>query len=300
VAEVKKQVAGACPDLETIAAYLDGRLSERERARVTGHLAACDDCYTLFRESAVTQVAETGGVVSMRTWRERLPRPRVLYSCAAAALATAAAVWLVVGGTLVRPRTDRELQALAAALGTERIVEARLTGGFVYGPLRAPMRSANARAVSSPPEVRIAVARIEKEAAARQTPDTIHALGLAYLVQGDVNRAVAALEDAAAQSTPDARTLSDLSAAYLARASRANSTDDLMKGLTMAERAIRLDNTLAEALFNRAAILERLALGAQARDAWNEYLRLDPDSPWSAEAHTRAAALDTALTRPNR
>ena len=63
-----KQLAGDCPDLETIAAYLDGRLTERERARVTAHLADCEDCYALFSESA--RVIEQPAVVL--PWSKRL------------------------------------------------------------------------------------------------------------------------------------------------------------------------------------------------------------------------------------
>ncbi len=37
-----------CPDLEELAAYVDGTLDAEQRARVTAHLAACDDCFEMF------------------------------------------------------------------------------------------------------------------------------------------------------------------------------------------------------------------------------------------------------------
>lgn len=47
-----------CPSLEDIAAFLDGKLSEGERARVVAHLADCESCYALFAEAARFQLEE--------------------------------------------------------------------------------------------------------------------------------------------------------------------------------------------------------------------------------------------------
>ena len=41
---------GECPDLRLIAAYVDARLSESERATLHRHLAACDSCTELVAE----------------------------------------------------------------------------------------------------------------------------------------------------------------------------------------------------------------------------------------------------------
>ena len=141
------------------------------------------------------------------------------------------------------------------------------------------------------PEVRIAAAKIEQEASAHRTPQTLRSLGLAYLVTGDINRAVPALEEAADQATPGAQTLSDLSAAYLVRATHNNQPQDLAKALTMADRAVKADRTLAEAWFNRAYALEQLSLTPEARQAWQDYLKVDDKSGWSDEARTHLRAL---------
>jgi len=47
-----------CPPLEDIAAFLDGKLSERERARVVAHLADCESCYAVFSGAARFQLEE--------------------------------------------------------------------------------------------------------------------------------------------------------------------------------------------------------------------------------------------------
>jgi len=43
---------GTCPTDEDLAAYLDGKLPEPERARITAHLADCESCYEIFAGAA--------------------------------------------------------------------------------------------------------------------------------------------------------------------------------------------------------------------------------------------------------
>ena len=283
-----KQITDHCPDLETIAAYLDGRLDDRERARVTEHLADCEDCYFVMTESAQTasvpaSMSEASPEASERRWWKA--KPLAWSSATAGALATAAAVWLAVaGGWFASSSDSAALQALVAAVGNERPIEARLTGGFAYGPLRGEVRSGDGSPMSLSPDVRIAAAQIEKEASTGRTPQTLRILGVSHLVTGDVGRAVTELEQAVDPAKPDARILSDLSAAYLVQATRNNQPDGIAKALTMADRALKADDRLAEAWFNRALALERLAMVGEARSAWSDYLKVDSRSEWAAEA----------------
>src|SRR5438067_1447057 len=145
--------ADDCPDLETLAAYLDGRLKGRDRDRVTAHAADCDTCYFVIAETARMPLPAAGSE-RRSAWREWLTLPKVVWPTAAA-LATAAMVWLAVGTAWLRPASP-DLQQLVAAVGTDRTIEARLTGGFAYGPLRGPVRGAESVNVS--PDVRIAAA----------------------------------------------------------------------------------------------------------------------------------------------
>jgi hypothetical protein len=41
-----------CPELEDLAAFLDGKLTAEERARITDHLANCESCYEVFAGTA--------------------------------------------------------------------------------------------------------------------------------------------------------------------------------------------------------------------------------------------------------
>jgi hypothetical protein len=51
-------VTETCPPLEDLAAFLDGKLSERERTRVIAHLADCESCYAVFAGAAQFQLEE--------------------------------------------------------------------------------------------------------------------------------------------------------------------------------------------------------------------------------------------------
>lgn len=51
-------VTETCPPLEDIAAFLDGKLTEGERARVVAHLADCESCYAVFAGAARFQLEE--------------------------------------------------------------------------------------------------------------------------------------------------------------------------------------------------------------------------------------------------
>lgn len=288
-----KPVVGACVELESMAAYLDDRLAERERTRITGHLAACEDCYFVFSEAAqMRALAEPARAAGARRWLARLPAPRVFWPTAAA-LATAAMALLFVGtGELARMRSaDPDLQALVVAVGSDRMFEPRLTGGFAFGSVRGPVRAGEPAPEMVSPDVRIAAARIEKEADAHRTPQALKSLGIAHLMMGNVDRAVPVLEEAADQPVADAQILNDLAAAYLVRATRNNQPQDLPKALALADRAVKANGRLAEAWFNRAYALERLSLANEARQAWEDYLKIDDRSGWAGEARAHLRAL---------
>jgi tetratricopeptide (TPR) repeat protein len=277
-----------CPDHETIAEYLDGRLTENDRRRMAEHFSRCETCYFVFSEAAQMRPAAT-----LPTQRDavvrisrRRPSPRLVWASAAGGLAVAASVALMVAQgvlPLVAPGVG-ELNVLVAAVGTDRTIEPRLTGGFAYGPLRGAIRSGNSTAANVSPDVQIAAAQIEKMAVGRRTTRILNALGIAHLIVGDVTRAVAVLEEAADQPEADARILNDLAAAYLVRAARDNQAQDVAKALTVTDRVIAADPALPEGWFNRASAFEQMFLFDEARRAWQEYLRLDSSTGWAEEA----------------
>ena len=269
---------GTCPSLETIGAFVDGRFKDREREVIADHLASCETCYFVFSEAARTRVTAQAksNVVSFQ--------PRRMTWRITAGLAAAATIVLAVN--LWGPRGNGDQQALdrlVAAVGTARTFDARLTGGFAYAPVRA-VRGSNDSANLSP-DVRIAIAEIEKQHAAQPIAAT------AALISGDPNRAISILEAASKANPTDAKILSDLSAAYLTQASVTSNTEAASRALAMANRALEIDRLMPEAMFNRALALQTIGQIDDARTAWQAYLTIDDRSGWADEARTRLRIL---------
>jgi CHAT domain-containing protein/tetratricopeptide (TPR) repeat protein len=257
------------------------------------HIASCPACYEVFAET-VRFALDEEDEESVEAPR-RLVRGRPFK--AAATLATAASLFLAFlawRGRAERPPTTA-LAELADAMGTRRLVEPRLTGGFRHGRLVA-LRSGEAPqgldAYSG--AVLGAVARIRERAESDPSPETQGALGITYLVSGDALAAVKALESATAQAPDDPRLLSDLAAAYLVRAGRLDDPSDLPKALDATVKAIGLPEPPEEAWFNRALALERLHLVDAAREAWQDYLERDGASGWADEARRHLEELPPA------
>jgi tetratricopeptide (TPR) repeat protein len=313
-----------CPDAEQLAEYLDGTLDAPARDAIESHLVDCARCRTALAETAAFLSEETA--VSPSPAPNEDPRvvsfPRSWWRAGAAlALAAAAAVVIVarvapqwlprahpsgtadsaqLGPAPFGPGINQpDLRGLIAAVAKEptRPVEGRLTGGFPYGPPPVIRRGSAARDVSL--DVRIAAADLEKALAGdpravtavppEQSAANAAALGVAYLITGEYEQAVRALEEAVLAESSNARFQSDLSAAYLARAEWLNKPDDWSRALTAADRAISLAPTMPEPYFNRALALDRLQRPSEARGAWEDYRARDGAGKWSQEALLREA-----------
>jgi len=282
-----KATLSECPDPEVLAAYLAGRLPEAERTAVTEHLADCADCYAVFIASA----REYRGW--RWAWAEWIWHAVVEASGWSKAVVVTAALGTATASLTVflRPQLvtqlwpgRSELTELVAAVGTERTIEPRLTGGFAYGPLHGPVRGGEHTEDRLSPELRIAALTLEKRVQGRRDPSSLAAYAAAELVTGRADRAVSALEEAAQLAPKNARVQNDLSAAYLVRSKEKPDLEDLSKALTAATAATDADPSLAEAQFNVALALEGLSRRDEARKAWEAYLKTDSKSAWAEEA----------------
>jgi Flp pilus assembly protein TadD len=54
--------------------------------------------------------------------------------------------------------------------------------------------------------------------------------------------------------------------------------------------AVRLDPHYADAHYNLAFVCEKLGSSLEARQHWQQYIQLDPASPWCDYARQRLAA----------
>ena len=292
------------PDAERLAEYADGVLGGEARAELELHLVDCADCRTVVAEtmsfvdanpSAAVAAAAPAGASAPRV----IPfRSRRWVTGLAVGLAAAAALVLAV--RVARPDLvarflgqgrDERIAKLVAALGEERYIDGRLAGGFKYGALHSVKRGSDL----SSQNLQLLAAAGELQKAAQTTPTTenVHAWGVAQLLLGRYDDALASLEESGSERPSDALIQADLAAAYLARAQSQDRPDDLPRALAAADRAIRADATLPEPYFTRAAALESLHLLRQAVVAWEEYLKLDRGSDWRAEAAKRAAHLQS-------
>lgn len=296
--------AGGGLDPEMLAAYIDKRLPPDERAIVEARLAADPDSYELLVElihanealkdetpkdgesgapaDRVEPQARTGAVVPM------VPKPKRKGSwlIAGGVLAAAAALVLAVrlqpdllqrmrGGEAVDP----QLAKLVEAVGEERYIEARLTGGFKYGPLRQVTRGPGA--LSQQNLALLAAAR-EAQALAQDHPtiELLHAGAVALLLTGEAAGAVELLIRAAALPGAGADVLSDLAAAYASRAVISGHAEDWDLAFRAASRAVELSDTpLPEALFNRALAASKRDLASSA-PYWRDYIAAESNAEW--------------------
>lgn len=269
---------------EQIAAFVDGRLPESARLEAITHFADCDECRELFD---VTSDAVAAGVTAEQA--QVVPfRPRRKWPAIAAVAAVAAVAIVSVpqvrywfedqrtGGvsTLVR----------ASQTSEERLLDGRLSGGFPYKPHKT-MRGVSGEDSVKIDELKLAALELEQRnpASAKQ----FHALGLAKLATDSPKDAVPFLEKAVSLDSSNASLLNDLAAVRLAMS-------DTARALETVERAWSIEKT-PEIAWNRALVLQTAGKDVEAIAAWQEYLRLDPKSPWSDEARKKLHDLQNPL-----
>jgi CHAT domain-containing protein/Flp pilus assembly protein TadD len=280
----------SCPDAETLGAFVEGRLDERRRAAVLAHLNECDDCMVAF-ELGMEAVRETQTGTQIvtpirRTWG------RGVWMAVAAAIVVAFVAIPAMREALVGRFRPSPMGRLVSAMPAERrTVEPRLSGGFDWAAYSSPVR-AN-RDVTDPSRLKLqgAAGEVLDRATRDSSADTTHAAGVALVLIDRPEEGIARLRALADAAPKDARIHNDLAAAYYSTALRLGRAALYPQALAAADRALQFDPRMAEALFNRALILERLGLRAEARRAWEQFLAVDPSSPWAAEARAHLARL---------
>ena len=215
---------------------------------------------------------------------------------------------VLLGAPAPNTRRSRVAALLSEAFIDGRAVEPRFVGA-AFGPWQVSLdqqlgaranRARLAAAVSElAPEIRTELARVEKGSRNWES-------GVAAILEGAASnpneiaerrfeKGVVALEAAAREEPVSALVQSDLAAAYLVRGRYRNDPLDRLAALEAVDRALEIDSSLEEALFNRALVLYELALWHQARETWEKYLERDRRSAWAVEARTRLAVSDERL-----
>ena len=275
--------ADRCPAAETLAAFAEGNLPRGHAASIVRHLAMCEACFHIVGE--VAALNRTAVTVSHRSSRDT-PTWRI-----AAAVAFAAVTGVLIAIWWQRRDPMNRLIGAASALKT-RTTAARLTG-FSYLP-RLTVRSATEDL--SDPKFQAIVAAV---AATKGTDaEDLHARGVAMLMRLRAADAVDLLRRALQSKPADAGLWSDLAAAQFENAfvDAGIDSQELIRSLNSADRALIIDQSHPEALFNRALALDTLLLSLPARDAWRDYMRVDGTSGWHDEARVRVQQLGAPTT----
>ncbi len=264
-----------CPDEETLGAFLDARLEGAERLALVAHLATCDRCIAGSEFVSRMRKAEPAAeVIPIHPWR------RQWLIAAAIAVVVAGTSFVVWRG--VNPRETGIPALIAAAPVRYRTVEPRLAG-FRWAAVQRLREEPST--TTDPETLRLggAAADVLLRAQRDASAEAAHAAGVAELLLQKPGEAAERLRDAAVKE-PKAETWSDLAAAYYTDAVREGHAAELPRALAAADRALAMAPDLSEARFNRALILERMGLRAEAAAAWREYLLRDASSEWAAEA----------------
>ncbi|HET9768694.1 MAG TPA: CHAT domain-containing protein [Thermoanaerobaculia bacterium] len=288
-----------CPDSARIAAYLDDRLFEEERRALEEHFAGCEGCWRVFADSVsclaeLRAAEEAAAPPARRRWlRARLAPLDRRWTAAALLLATVGLTgWLWQGR--VGSGADARPESVVATAAEHRPVLPRLTGVVEWKAPPADRRRAVSADEPPPPGAWRYLKMVdEARAAAGDSPsgEQLQRLGAAYLLAGSADQGLQTLERATAAVPGDARALSDLGAAYLARGVSRGDANDVAEALETIDRALTTAPDLLEARFNRALALDELPLPGQAAGAWKAYLELDSQSAWAAEARGRLEKL---------
>jgi len=202
----------------------------------------------------------------------------------------AIALWFLLGR---KSEVDRGMLALNQAYKNERLVESRISE-MNYSPLP------QTRGGESPNIDGLARRQAEltflEAVRTRGDAASHHALGRLYLAEKSFDKAKQELEQSVKLDPNNAQIHSDLAAVLLELGRNTEEGQRLQyfaQALEHFNRALELNPSLPEALFNRALLYQQMNLVPQAKEAWQKYLQTDTTSPWAAEARQRLTLLET-------
>lgn len=196
------------------------------------------------------------------------------------------------------PDLNDGLVALQKAFGEERPIEGRLSD-FNYVPL--PNQRGGATRVDHV-QRDLAGALLMKARRDQPTAASHQAAGKYYLLVHQFTEAEKELNAALALDPNNARIHNDLATVFLEECRTQGKQEGTAlefcgRSLEHLQKALELDNTLLEALFNRALLLQLMGSSPQAIDAWKEYLQKDNSSQWAEEARKNLKQLEQQQQR---
>lgn len=198
-------------------------------------------------------------------------------------------LWVLLG-----PKSDveRGMVALNQAQGNERLIQSRISQ-LNYGEMRT-LRGGQAKLQDQ--QARDHSERLLLDAVnEKQDAASYHALGRLYLAERNFAKAREQFEKALQKDPNDPQLQSDMGAALLELGQASDDGQRLRyfaESLQYLDRALEMNASLPEALFNRALVYQHMPLVPQAKEAWRRYLQVDSTSPWAREAERNLKLLE--------
>lgn len=284
---------------ELIDDYLANDLGAKERERFDSHFMVTPERLRKlkFGETLSQYQPHPSLIGRLLEWLRRMLSFRSLVLAVAAMIVLA--LGIEIGRRVVIPpkRVSDGMVALRKAYPGERPTEARITD-WSYAP-PPPTTRGPKRDQSDYLALDRAKALIQLEASEHPSARSYHDLGRLYLAEREFDKAIDQFEKALRLDEKNARLHSDYGAALLETGKVDRSNDELSKSaeefalsLEHLSKAIEMDASLLEALFNRAVLYEYMILPRQAESDWENYLKKDRNSNWADEAREHVRILE--------
>lgn len=276
--------------------YAQGEFSGREKERFEKYFLSSPERRKRLRFArALKQYTSTQSAETMEPIPRHIHLPWWKQLLASPYLRAAAVAIILIGPGLggwrmffYRSDESKALIALKQAYRDQRPTESRLSE-FDYAPFFAGTRGEPI--VTDNAQRSLAMTLLLDALKNNPTAETHHALGLLYLADREFALAVDQFKAALKTEPENARIHSDLGAALFEKA-KAESPDGGLGGglegsgesLEHFNKALAIDPSLLEALFNRALVYKAMGMTRLAQDDWQKYLEKDQHSKWADEA----------------
>ena len=301
-------------EIDLIDRYVRNELSKDERERFEKRfLAAPDRVQDVMFAKTLKDYLSKPAAEELPGWPDRIQelgrKLRLFFtplrSVTAAVLALALVLVVLTWQEFIfESQEEKGLNALRSAYQSERPVEARLSA-LDYAPFSST-RGSGQENIDHNNRNR-AERTLLDNLNERPSPEAHHAVGLLYLAKKDIQAAINEFNLALASAPDDSRIHSDLGAALLEKGkielsseAHGKALEEFSNSLEHLNKAIELDGSNLEALFNRALLYQQMNLRKQAVDDWRKYLELDSTSQWAEEARRNLASLEQKENRSSK
>ncbi len=238
-----------------------------------------------------------------RRWARKSYKFYLPVAAAVLLIGLSAVVWQAFQN---QSEVNKGLIALQSAYREQRPIEARISG-FSYAPM-LEQRGGAARVDYV--QLKRAESSLLDAVSNDPSADTHHALGKYYLAERQFDRAIDQFEAALKFDPQNARVHGDLGAALLERGKsrspesergeEVEEIEEFARSLAHLKKALELDNSLLEPLFNRALLYQHIGLSEQAESDWRTYLEREPNSKWANEARQQLTELEKRRSKTSR